>query len=102
MNEVIKLGRHRLLCGDSTNSEDVAILMGDKKADLFLTDPPYGVDYVAKNAAVNGGIVQNMIGHEISSDEKSLDDIKDLWFQAAKNAYTSTTNEASYLCRLKP
>ena len=39
------LGRHVLRCGDATNPEDVAALMGDGKADLWLTDPPYNVAY---------------------------------------------------------
>ena len=39
------MGGHRLLCGDSTNSKDVHHLMGDEKADIIITDPPYGVDY---------------------------------------------------------
>ena len=41
-----KLGEHRLLLGDATKAEDVARLMGDEKASLVLTDPPYGVGYV--------------------------------------------------------
>ncbi len=40
-----KIGRHRLLCGDSTKAEDVARLMGGEKAQMMFTDPPYGVDY---------------------------------------------------------
>lgn len=38
------LGRHRLMCGDSTNKEDVISLMNNKEADMVLTDPPYNVD----------------------------------------------------------
>lgn len=43
-----QLGRHKLLCGDSTKLADVERLMGGGKADLFLTDPPYNLDYVGK------------------------------------------------------
>ena len=40
-----KLGEHRLLCGDSTNAKDVERVLGDDKADIMVTDPPYGVNY---------------------------------------------------------
>jgi DNA modification methylase len=42
------LGEHRLLCGDATNREDMARLMGGDRAEAMWTDPPYGVDYVGK------------------------------------------------------
>src|SRR3990167_4888946 len=94
---VIELGRHRVMLGDSTKDEDVATLMGDKKADLFLVDVPYGVSYIEKNSVVHGGVVHNMVGKSISSDEKSLEEIQKLWYDVARNAFNNTTNEASYL-----
>lgn len=42
---VYQLGRHRLMCGDSTNIQDVSRLMNGKKAHVVVTDPPYGVSY---------------------------------------------------------
>ena len=39
------LGKHRLMCGDSTNEDDVKILMNGNKADMVFTDPPYGYNY---------------------------------------------------------
>ncbi len=39
------IGRHRMLCGDATNPEDVATLMAGKKANLILTDPPYNMAF---------------------------------------------------------
>lgn len=49
--DVWKLGRHRLMCGDSTSVEHVQNLMDGAQADLLLTDPPYGVDYTGKTKA---------------------------------------------------
>lgn len=43
--DVWKLGKHRLMCGDSTSAADVQKLMDGSRADLLLTDPPYNVDY---------------------------------------------------------
>jgi len=44
-----QLGEHRLLCGDSTDPDDVTCLMGNERATLMATDPPYLVDYDAQN-----------------------------------------------------
>ena len=43
--DVWVVGRHRLVCGDATSAEDVALLMDGKKANLIVTDPPYGVSF---------------------------------------------------------
>ena len=46
--DIWRLGEHRLMCGDSTDAECVNSLMDGQLADLYLTDPPYNVDYVGK------------------------------------------------------
>ena len=43
--DVWTVGRHRLVCGDATNADDVALLMNGNRANLLLTDPPYGVSF---------------------------------------------------------
>ena len=43
--DIWTVGRHRLMCGDATSAEDVAALMNGTKANLILTDPPYGVSF---------------------------------------------------------
>lgn len=48
LGDIYQLGRHRLMCGDSTDVDSVKTLMGGYKADLLLTDPPYNVDYEGK------------------------------------------------------
>lgn len=46
--DIYQLGRHRVMCGDSTNQEDVNRLMNGEIADVILTGPPYNVDYSGK------------------------------------------------------
>ena len=45
LGQVWELGDHRIACGDSTSAEVVGRLMGDEKAEMMFTDPPYGVSY---------------------------------------------------------
>lgn len=47
--DVWELGRHRLLCGDSTKDSDTKRLMNGKQVDMYLTDPPYNVNYEGGN-----------------------------------------------------
>lgn len=52
--DVWTLGRHRLICGDSTKAETYDLLMGSTKANLVITDPPYNVNYEG-----NAGKIKN-------------------------------------------
>ena len=53
--DVWTVGRHRLVCGDATSAEDTAILMDGKRANLIVTDPPYGVSF----KSASGLTIQN-------------------------------------------
>ena len=59
------LGRHRLMCGDSTNVEDVQTLMNGIPVDCLVTDPPYNVDYES-----NGCKVKMKIMNDSMPDDK--------------------------------
>jgi site-specific DNA-methyltransferase (adenine-specific) len=52
--QIYRLGRHRLMCGDSTSREDVEKLIDGDKIALVLTDPPYGVNIVASEDGESG------------------------------------------------
>ena len=84
--QLFKLGNHFLLCGDATNEADVKKLMGSTKCDLFLTDPPYNVNYTD--------------GHE--NERKIMNDHWDSDEEAGKNlwkpAFTNARNIANEFC----
>ena len=81
LGDIWQLGRHRLMCGDSTSVECVQKLMGGAQADLLLTDPPYGVDYTGKTKDAL----------KIENDAKSDDEFI-AFLQAAFEAANSVMN----------
>lgn len=70
-----QIGEHRLLCGDSTKKEDVGRVMGEERADMVFTDPPYGVGYADKNKYLNAISPGNRIQTEIVGDHKTVEEL---------------------------
>lgn len=86
MGDVWTLGRHRVICGDSTLPETYDILMDGKKANLVVTDPPYNVDYEG-----NAGKIQN--------DKMAEEQFEKFLFAAFVNMEASMEDDASiYVC----
>jgi hypothetical protein len=59
-SQVWQLGRHKILCGDCLDPDNIKRLLGDTVPDLILADPPYGVNIVATNESVGGGEAYNI------------------------------------------
>ena len=55
LGDLWTLGRHRVLCGDCTVRENVERVMGGKKVDAVITDPPYGISVMTQSGKIGGG-----------------------------------------------
>jgi DNA modification methylase len=78
LGDLFEIGEHRLLCGDSTDSEQVAKLMNGQKADMVFTDPPYGISIVSNNGKIGGdnkaknGVYSKVIADETTDTAKEF------------------------------
>ena len=59
IGDIWLLGKHKLVCGDSTKAETFAILMNDEKANLVITDPPYNVNYEGSAGKIKNDNMEN-------------------------------------------
>ena len=81
--DIWTVGRHRLMCGDATSADDVAKLMDGKKANLIVTDPPYGVSFKSSD------------GLSIQNDSIKGDDFYNFLLSAFQNMATNLESGGS-------
>jgi DNA modification methylase len=100
LGDLIEIGEHRLLCGDSTDSDQVAKLMNGEKADMVWTDPPYGINEKGDRSK-RGGLAKG----------NNLPSFKDDTIQYAIEAFNQSINQdikiqvwfgANYYCHSLP
>lgn len=85
LGDIYQLGRHRLMCGDSTSIDDVEKLMSGAKADMVFTDPPYGMEFQSNFRKATEKF------RPIENDDKILDIAPVLWAVMADKS-------AAYIC----
>ena len=94
LGDIWQLGRHRLMCGDSTDKETVELLMDGKKADMVFTDPPYGMNAVSKSGVLSKNYKNDIMNDDTNEvaisafllSQKLFPTSKQVWFGA--NYYT--------------
>jgi DNA modification methylase len=86
--ELYLLGEHRLLIDDCTVKDNVDRLMNGEKADLWITDPPYGVSYSS-----NGNEDKHA---KIANDSMPIEEMKKFWTSVCKNAINYCSDESAY------
>ena len=80
LGDLIEIGPHRLLCGDSTDSDAVARLMNEEKADMVFTDPPYG------NGS-SGKYGRGQLGVRTIANDENFDVVRDFINLNVSNVY---------------
>lgn len=92
--DVYILGKHRLMCGDSRNIDDVSKLMDGKQARLVFTDPPYNVDYHSP-AGLSYDSKKFGASGKIFNDNLSDKECLAFYQDVLKNLYAVTTDDAT-------
>jgi DNA modification methylase len=87
LGDLFEIGEHRLMCGDSTDSDSVAKLIVNNKIDLVFTDPPYGINIVSNNKVDGDKPFGNVGGNNIVKAKEYSEIIGDDTTETAKEFY---------------
>jgi DNA modification methylase len=87
LGDLFEIGEHRLLCGDSTDSDAVAKLMDGQKADMVFTDPPYGIKVVQSKKVGGDKPFGNVGGNNVVKAKEYSEIIGDDTTETAKEFY---------------
>lgn len=93
LGDIWQLGRHRLMCGDSTDASKVAKLLGGTNIQLYLTDPPYNVAYGYDGAATEGHRKDGLV---VLNDKMDNDKFEEFLTNAFNAANANMEKGASF------
>jgi site-specific DNA-methyltransferase (adenine-specific) len=93
LGDIWQLGRHRLMCGDSTDASQVAKLLGGTNIQLYLTDPPYNVAYGYDGAATEGHRKDGLV---VLNDKMDNDKFEEFLTNAFNAANANMEKGASF------
>jgi hypothetical protein len=97
LGDVWVMGKHRVMCGDSTSIDAVDKLMDGRKADMILTDPPYGVSFVGVRAGMylGGKKAGKNSAEMIKADDLRGDELSQLFLDGISSASVSSKDGAA-------
>ena len=96
LGEIWELGVHRLMCGDSTDTQALETLMGGGLADMVFTDPPYGVAIGDKNKLLYSVQKAGRCTENIKNDKLSTDELYTILVKAMVNVRNNCKDDACY------
>lgn len=96
LGNIYTLEQHRLMCGDSTNQQSIATLVGKEYPDMIFTDPPYGVSIGDKNKMLNSVQPSGRCIENISNDTLSPEKLYPILLAAFKNAATYSKDKCAF------